>query len=205
MQDVQGIARTLREDLVIHGRLNLADSSPVLTWLVKHAGDVYTLFHKGEPFDGMTPYRRSRGKDWRIALPPFGEVVEYGVRTQNKLHPRWSEGIFLGVSLTSSEKIVGTKEGVFVVQSVRRVLADKRYSQEMIDSITGLPWKVRPTESGPQDEPQEPGHIHLRPEVPEAPAAPTVPEEPKVATRRFYITRADLEEYGYTDGCVACT
>ena len=101
---MQGIARSLREDLAVDGKVKVEDSSPVLTWLVKHAGHMYTLSHRGEPFDGMAPYQRSKGTQWEIALPPFGEVVEYRVRAQNKLHPRWAEGAFLGVSLASSEK-----------------------------------------------------------------------------------------------------
>ena len=172
VQEVQGIARSLREDLVVYGKLKIEDNSPLLTWLIRHAGHTYTLFHKGEPADGMTPYQRSKGKEWKIALPPFGEIVEYRIRTSNKLHPRWAEGIFLGVNLTSSEKLVGTKEGIFVVQSIRRVPEDRRHSQEAIDAMQSLPWKPRPGDDNVSEEPTETTPIILRPEVPEAPTEP---------------------------------
>ena len=119
---------------------------------------MYTLFHRGEPFDGMTAFRRIKGKDWTIPLLAFGETVEFRSRARHKLESRWQEGLFLGVRLDTSEKIVGTSEGTYVVQSVRRVTADRRHSQTLIDSVHGLPWKPKPGgEAGePASELQEP-------------------------------------------------
>ena len=64
-------------------------------------------------------------------LPCFGEVVDYRKRTQDKLEGRWNEGIVLGVRLTSSEKIIGTENGIFVVQSIRRKPESDQYNAAM--------------------------------------------------------------------------
>ena len=85
---------------------------------------LYNMFHKGTPFDGMTQYRRVKRKDWVIPLPAFGEAIEFRQRTRHKLDSRWQEGVYLGVRLESTEKIVGVGADTFVVQSIRRVLED---------------------------------------------------------------------------------
>ena len=204
VQEVQGIARTLREDLETLLNSKIHDKSCILPWLVEHAGTVYTLFHRGEPFDGMTAYRRLKGKDWTIPLPAFGEAVEFRSRARHKLESRWQEGLFLGMRLDTSEKIVGTSEGTFVVQSVRRVTADRRYSTTLIDSVLGLPWKPKPeSESGVlSSELQEP--FRMDPEMPEHPRAILKPAPPRPTMKNFYITRANLEKHGWTPGCPAC-
>ena len=174
----------------------------MLAWLIEFATSVYTLFHKGEPFDGMIPYRRLKGKDWSVRLPNCCETVEFRQRTRHKLDSRWQEGIFLGVRVDSTEKIVGTSGEVFVVQSVRRVLESRHYNGELLLSIKGVPWKLRPGSDTLLDELPEP--TVLRPERPEHEAQPTEPAKPKAIFKNFQITQANLEKYGRTTGCEAC-
>ena len=80
---------------------------------------MHYILHKGK--DGMTPYQRVKGKEWRMTLPAFGESVDYRKRTRHKLEARWARGVFLGVNVDSTEKIVGTADGVYIVQAIRRV------------------------------------------------------------------------------------
>ena len=51
---------------------------------------------------------------------------------------RWERGVFLGVKVESTEKIVGTDNGVFVVQSVRRLPEDQRYDSEALSKLKGI-------------------------------------------------------------------
>ena len=101
VQNIQGIARTLREHLEIHSGAKVGTKSPVAAWLVEYSGTLYNLFHKGD--DGMTPFMRNRGRPWKVDLPPFGEKVDYLKRTRHKLESRWAEGIFLGVKEETTE------------------------------------------------------------------------------------------------------
>ena len=53
---------------------------------MEYVGILYTLFSFDEKSkDGMTPFRKLKGRDWVISLPSFGECVDYRVRTQHKL------------------------------------------------------------------------------------------------------------------------
>jgi hypothetical protein len=39
--------------------------SPLLAWLIEHAGSMYTLYaHDDTMKDGLTPFRRLKGRDW---------------------------------------------------------------------------------------------------------------------------------------------
>ena len=98
----------------------------------------------------MTPYQRIKGKPWTIALPAFGECVEYKKRTRHKLEDRWDTGIYLGVKHDTTERIVGTSTGCYVVQSIRRVPEDRRYDSQLLANVKGLPWK--PVPDGPEDQ-----------------------------------------------------
>ncbi len=106
--------------------------SPLLAWLIEHAGTLITLYHKGEPHDGLTAYGRLKGRPWRIEIPPFGEMVEFRRRARHKLEARWEPGVCLGVKETTTEKIIGTSTGVYVVQSIRRRPEGMRYDAEAL-------------------------------------------------------------------------
>ena len=160
------------------------------------------FFHTG--VDGMTPYQRIKGKPWTIALPAFGECVEYKKRTRHKLEDRWDTGVYLGVKHDTTERIVGTSTGCYVVQSIRRVPEDRRYDSQLLANVKGLPWK--PIPEGPEDQGvmELPEPVNLEPECPEVPALPTETADAAQSVRRYYITTRDLEKYGFTEGCPAC-
>ena len=202
VQTIHGLARTLKEHLEQYARITIDPKSPILAWLIEHTANLHYLFNKGE--DGMTPYQRVKGKEWQIQLPSFGESVEFKRRTRHKLEARWERGLFLGVQVHTTEKIVGTKAGVLVVQSIRRVPEDERYDSEALGSLRGLPWK--PTPDGPDDQGamELPSAVEMQPDCPEVPAVPVESADQQKAVRKYYITAADLEKYGFTDHCPAC-
>jgi hypothetical protein len=72
---VRGIARTLKEHVEQYTRCVLDPKCPILAWLIEYAGILHYLFRLGE--DGMAPYQRVGGKEWTIALPAFGESIDF--------------------------------------------------------------------------------------------------------------------------------
>ena len=120
----------------------------------------------------MAPYQRVKGKEWTIAFPAIGETVDYKHKTRHKLEMRWDRGIFLGIKIDSSERIVGTDKGTFAVQSIRRVPEAERYNSDAIKSLKGLPW--RPVAEGPDDRDalELPAPIEMQPDCPEVPPVP---------------------------------
>ena len=118
VQTVQGLVRTLKSSLEEKG-ITLEPSSAVLAWMVEYAGILHTLFSQ-ELHEGLTPFQRIKGRKWQVALPCFGEAVDFRRNTRSKLDSRWQSGVYLGIRLQSTEKIVGTSQGIFVVQSLKR-------------------------------------------------------------------------------------
>ena len=102
----------------VNGEVERAVQS-LLPWLVEHCSNLLLLFHKGEPHDGHTAYVRKKGKPWRVQLPSFGECVDYRKRSRHKLESRWSRGVFVGVRVKTTERIVIDDNGTQAVQSVR--------------------------------------------------------------------------------------
>ena len=135
VQTIHGLARTLKDHVEQYARIELDPKSPMIAWIIEHAATLHYLFHRSE--DGMTPYQRVKGKEWTISLPAIGETVDYKQKTRHKLEMRWDRGIFLGVKIDSSERIVGTEKGTFVVQSIRRVPEAERYNSDAIIILKG--------------------------------------------------------------------
>ena len=68
--------------------------------------------------------------------------------------------------------------------------------------MTGVPWDPQATRD---DVPEGPRPAIVVGEPAEPLAQPVVVQAPKPKTsRRLYITKRDLEKYGYTAGCPAC-
>ena len=66
----QGLARTLKDHVEFKIEKMINPKSPLLPWLVEYVGILYTLFSFDEKSkDGMTPFRKLKGRDWAISLP----------------------------------------------------------------------------------------------------------------------------------------
>ena len=202
----QGLARTLKDFVEYKSGKVIDPKSPLLGWLIEHVGALYTLYAYDENAkDGLTPYRKIRGRDWNIALPPFGECVDYRVRTNHKLEVRWDTGIFLGIRLHTTEKIIGTPKGVVVVQSIRRKPEDQQWNVELLQSIQGTPWAPNPsTVRGSREALELPEPLAIPVEQPDV-----APEEVQTAPykahfKRVYLRQDDFEKFGYSAGCKAC-
>ena len=91
-------------------------------------------------------------------------------RARHKLESRWEQGVFLGVREHATEKFVGTSDGIYVVQSIRRKPEGERRSEDLVKGVSGLPWLPKPEDETAVELPEP---ITLRPEMPEARAGPT--------------------------------
>ena len=73
----QGLCRTYKDACEIGMGEIIDPKSPMLAWLIEHAGNMYTLYaHDDTMKDGLTPFRRLKGRDWQVSLPPWGEAVD---------------------------------------------------------------------------------------------------------------------------------
>ena len=74
----------------------------------------FTLFSFDEKSkDGMTPFRKLKGRDWVISLPSFGECVDYRVHTQHKLEARWDIDFYLGERIQLRRSLELHKESLW--------------------------------------------------------------------------------------------
>ena len=204
VQRVQGQVRTMKYALEQSAGGELPKDSVIFPWMIEYAGVLHTLFSQ-EDSEGMTPFQKLKGRTWQIALPSFGEIVDYRRRAKSKLDARWQEGVYLGLRLTSSEKIIGTPSGILVVQSIRRKPADKQFNLEMLKAVKGTPWQPNPEKSPNADADRLPEPIAIEPVVAPAELPPQPGQAERLPTyRRMYIRQSDLERIGYTGGCEAC-
>ena len=73
VQMVEGQVRTLKSQL--ESRLNrvIPADNNLLPWLVRHAGALLSRYHQSS--DGMTAYRRLRGRNYDRVITEFGECI----------------------------------------------------------------------------------------------------------------------------------
>ena len=203
----QGLARTLKDHVEFKIEKMINPKSPLLPWLVEYVGILYTLFSFDEKSkDGMTPFRKLKGRDWVISLPSCGECVDYRVRTQHKLEARWDIGIYLGIRLHTTEKIIGTPQGVVVVQSIRRKPADQQWNADLIEKLVGTPWAPSPGKQKNNQEALElPEAVSIDVEQPAVEPKPVESAEMKPHFKRVYLRQTDFDKFGYSAQCRACT
>ena len=75
VQLVEGQVRTIK--CQVEHRLGqvLPTEHPLLPWLVRHAGATISRYQRGK--DGLTAYRRLRGRDFDRQIAEFGECIWY--------------------------------------------------------------------------------------------------------------------------------
>ena len=195
MRDLKDQARVMRCALV--GRIGPMDiAHPVFEWMVTGAAELLTGAQVGH--DGMTAYRRLRGRDWEPRLAEFAEQVlarRPRALLQGDAEPRWDMVTYLGTWWGSAEHWVADAEGtVRKVRTIRRRPLAERWDRELVMRITGVP--------------DEPGRIgeHAAPaqqEIVVVPHPAHAPEPPRL-TRGFRIGVDDLRAHGYTQQCPKC-
>ena len=208
VREIKGVARSIKSGLEQRSQEKLPADSPILPWIVEHAGVCVTVYRKGR--DGKTPYHRLKGKEFSGRMYEIGEKVLFKeLNDQQQLggwDSRWSEGIWVGYDLATYQSIIATPEGRTKANTVRQVPAEKRWSSEGIDEISIRPWEdhkprgPRERTIGPRKERQSGSQQEV----------PQVTEEEKEeswghkGSRAFRIRKEDILEHDPTPGCPAC-
>ena len=198
IQTVQGQVRTMKVALEDRTRQRIQADHVILPWIVQHAAAVINRYHKGS--DGATPYRRARGREFNGDMCEMGERIWYmkpGMTGKEKLESKWEDGIWVGVTDTSGEKIIATPQGCLKVRSVKRRPEEERWDIAALQDIKGVPWEVIP--GHPDREIKCRIFIEAPPGEPER-----MPQGKESTTKRVYITKKDIAKHGVTEGCEGC-
>ena len=191
---IRGIIRTIKCHIESRTQEPLSDDSPVMPWLVEHAGCILSRCQKGR--DGRTPFERLHGKKPTQEFVPFGEKVlarQVTTEPRNRMNPRYQYGVWLGMRNNSAECFIGNADGVFRAREIRRLEPQDRWGTRAIHSVVEVPWRMTD------------GRWTVdRPEVrvDSVPIPPLPFEGARVQRER--ITKQDIDEFGATIGCPGC-
>ena len=140
---MRGVIRTIKCYVESCTQEELWEDSPILPWLVEHAGSMLSRCQKGR--DGRTPLERLHGKKPTQEFMPFGEKVltrPISSEPLNRMNPRYKFGAWLGVRNNSAECFAATAEGVFRAREVSRIEHQDRWDKEAINNVIGVPWRI---------------------------------------------------------------
>ena len=142
---LRGIIRTIKCHVESRTQQPLSDDSPVLPWLVEHAGCILSRCQRGR--DRRTPFERLHGEKPTQEFVPFGEKVLARQITKgpmNRMNPRYQYGIWLGIRNYSAECFIGKADGVFRAREIWRLEPElqDRWDTEAINSVIGVPWRM---------------------------------------------------------------
>jgi len=201
VQRVQGQYRTFRSDLESSYGREVPRDHPALTWLVRHASSTMLRYEMGS--DGMTPYRRIKGKAFAAKICKFAECVWYlkpKTKGIEKAEYRWAEGIWLGIRDESGEHIIGTEGGIVKARTVRRPGSHgERWKWSVFEKMKGLPWEPVPGRAGFEIRTRVVDDVRIPRIIGQNEAAPR-----EFKRRQFPIRKEDVLEHGITPGCYGC-
>jgi len=173
-----------------------------MAWLVRHAGG--TLFRESLGSDGMTAYKRIKGREFKKEVVKFGECVWYmrpKSKGKAKAQSRWESGVWYGIRDESGEYIIGISRGVIKVRAVRRKGSEQeRWNWEEFNEVKGSPWEPTPGRPGIEMTSRIGGDESKRDMQPKDDSA-----EPKeLIQRAFRIEKKDVLAHQSTEGCQGC-
>ena len=108
------------------------------------------------------------------------------------------EGRFVGLHTRTGALLMMTKHGVLRGRSFNRMTLEDRWNRSDIGDLKGIPWNVA-DKNTVTDKPMLAGSDVARVPI------QVVPQRTEVRVREFYVLKRDVERYGFTDGCIACT
>ena len=195
---VRGLFRTLRICLEARIEKHVPTTHALMPWLLEHTCMILNTRVRSD--DGLTAWARVRGRSFSQQLLGFAEAVLYNLPGKGPGHDpdgnmgaRWDEGIFLGYHRSSNVYIVATPRGITTARSLKRRPMANRWCSEKLAAIRATPWSER-------EQPEV--TVRFQEEAARAEGPEAAPAQPQL--RRFRINKKDLEEHGYTDGCVMC-
>ena len=209
IKEVQGQLRAMKSALDARVGVDIRGTSNILPWMVEYASVLINRYLVGK--DGKTAYERLRGKKSKMVGFEFGESVHFRrIPLQGrlgKLDSLWQTGLFMGYQTQSGEYMVANSEGAYKTRTMKRIPETERWDKSGIEGMPWTPWKFKASGgaggSGETDRAGPDSFLDI--EIDKSismPAPPRVEED--AMPRRVYITRAVLNQYGLTDGCVGC-
>ena len=188
------IIRTINCHIESRTQESHGDESPVIPWLVEHAGCILPRSQKGR--DGKTPFERMHGKKPPKEVVPFGEKVlarRVTTKPRNRMNTRYQYWVWLGMRNNSAECFIGNADGVFRAREIRKLEPQDRWEKEAINNKIGVPWRMTDGK-WTVDKPEV--------QVDPIPIPPLPFEGARIQRER--ITEKDIDEFGATIGCQGC-
>ena len=119
VEAVEGMARTLRLDLLDRTNIAVGSDLPITSWMVRHAAWLLSHF-QARAADGKTAYARQFEKPYESLVLPFAELVMWKDPSLQpaKLRSSWGYGLWLGRTQTSNARLIGTRLGIVVARTI---------------------------------------------------------------------------------------
>ena len=198
IRTIRGLMRTVR--LCLEARLDktIPVNHPILAWMLEHVCLTLNVTIRGS--DGVTAWRRARGRTFNQQLVGFGESVLYKYPSKGPQHAPHgnvgalgSDGIFVGYSLESNTFQVWTPNGMVYPRSITRKPPSERWNAEEIGKVNATPGEGRERRERPRLD---------RPAGDVGPTAERVRDTP---VRQMRINISDLKKFDHYDAnCSQC-
>ena len=152
--------------------------------------------------DGKTAYAPQFERPYESPVPPFAERVMWKNPTLQpaKLKSSWGYGLWLGRSQTSNAHLIGTRVGIVVARTIRRLPASEREDSNLVVAMRGTPVARRPADAAAGDAPTVARHAVEHREVVVVPASSGAPQR----RRRQRIFKSSSKP-AYADSCEGTT
>ena len=118
------LALCVRLDLRSRTNIAVGSDLPITSWMVRHAAWLLSHFQTGSA-DGKTAYARQFETPCESLVLLFAERVMWKDPTLRpaKLKSSWAYGLWLARSQTSNAHLIGTRVGIVVARTIRRLPA----------------------------------------------------------------------------------
>ena len=145
-KQVAGMVRTTKACLEDRIKQRILVTHCIFYWLVEHAAWLLTV--RTTQSDGITAYKRLKGKNFSIPMLGFGEMClyklsKYAVKKEpdGKMSARWKEEAFLGYSKDSNEFILWdiTEKTITRARSVQRLSESNRWKADVVVAVNRRP------------------------------------------------------------------
>ena len=124
-----------------------------------------------------TAYARQFETPYESPVLPFAERVMWKDPTLQpaKLKSSWGHGLWLGRSRTSNAHLIGTRVGIAVAYTVRRLPASEREDSNLVVAMRGTPVAGRAADAAAGDAPTVTRHAVEQREMVVVPASSGAP------------------------------
>ena len=114
--------------------------------------------------------------------------------------PKMDEGRYVGHHSRTGAILIMTEQGVRRARGFNKMPSTERWDPEGFSELKGTPWQLIPDASV-----QAPAVMLSGQDAVPAPLPPPPQHTPAPTQRKLYVLRSDVEMYGGTDMCPACT